>query len=469
MAQKVQFTETVLRDANQSLMATRMAFSDMEGILSTMDKAGYYSVECWGGATFDSCLRYLDEDPWERLRAFRKAMPNTRLQMLLRGQNLLGYKHYHDDVVEKFVELSIKNGIDVLRIFDALNDFRNIRTALEATKKYATKNTVASGCISYTQSPVHTPAKYAEMCKELQSMGFDTICLKDMAGTMSPNEAEQLFKGIKDAGVTLPLILHTHCTTGMAYMTVMKAIEAGVDIIDTATSCFSNGTSQPATETIYYALSELGIETGLNEEVINKVNDFFKPVKQKYVDSGRINAKSMGTDAQALVYKVPGGMLSNMIANLTDMHAMDKFDAALAEIPSVRKDMGYPPLVTPLSQMVGNQAVTNVLVGERYKNISKEVKAYFKGEYGIAPAPVNADLEKRILDEAGMSTPLDCRVEDSKRTGKEFEDAKAALGDLAQSEEDVMSYICFPAQAEKYLEGRKAKEENKATYTIVEA
>lgn len=469
MAQKVQFTETVLRDANQSLMATRMAFSDMEGILSTMDKAGYYSVECWGGATFDSCLRYLDEDPWERLRAFRKAMPNTRLQMLLRGQNLLGYKHYHDDVVEKFVELSIKNGIDVLRIFDALNDFRNIRTALEATKKYATANTVASGCISYTQSPVHTPAKYAEMCKELQSMGFDTICLKDMAGTMSPNEAEQLFKGIKDAGVTLPLILHTHCTTGMAYMTVMKAVESGVDIIDTATSCFSNGTSQPATETIYYALSELGIETGLNEEVINKVNDYFKPIKQKYVDSGRISAKSMATDAQALVYKVPGGMLSNMIANLTDMHAMDKFDAALAEIPSVRKDMGYPPLVTPLSQMVGNQAVTNVLVGERYKNISKEVKAYFKGEYGIAPAPVNADLEKRILDEAGMSTPLDCRVEDSKRTGKEFEDAKAALGDLAQSEEDVMSYICFPAQAEKYLEGRKAKEENKAAYTIVEA
>ena len=469
MAQKVQFTETVLRDANQSLMATRMPFADMEGILSTMDKAGYYSVECWGGATFDSCLRYLDEDPWERLRSFRKAMPNTRLQMLLRGQNLLGYKHYHDDVVEKFVELSIKNGIDVLRIFDALNDFRNIRTALEATKKYATANTVASGCISYTQSPVHTPAKYAEMCKELQSMGFDTICLKDMAGTMSPNEAEQLFKGIKDAGVTLPLVLHTHCTTGMAYMTVMKAVEAGVDIIDTATSCFSNGTSQPATETIYYALSELGIETGLNEKVINEVNDYFKPVKQKYIDSGRINPKSMGTDAQALVYKVPGGMLSNMIANLTDMHAMDKFDAALAEIPSVRKDMGYPPLVTPLSQMVGNQAVTNVLVGERYKNISKEVKAYFKGEYGIAPAPVDADLEKRILDEAGMTAPQDCRVEDSKRTGKEFEDAKAALGDLAQSEEDVMSYICFPAQAEKFLEGRKAKEENKVTYTITEA
>ena len=469
MAQKVRFTETVLRDANQSLMATRLPYGDYEDILSTMDKAGYYSVECWGGATFDSCLRYLNEDPWERLRHIRKHMPNTKLQMLLRGQNLLGYKHYHDDVVEKFVELSIKNGIDVLRIFDALNDFRNIRTALEATKKYATPNTVASGCISYTQSPVHTPAKYAEMCKELQSMGFDTICLKDMAGTMSPAEAEALFKGIKDAGVTIPLILHTHCTTGMAYMTVMKAVEAGVDIIDTATSCFSNGTSQPATESIYYALEELGIETGLDEKVINQVNDFFKPIKQKYIDNKTLNPKSMGTDAQALVYKVPGGMLSNMIANLTDMKAMDKFDAALAEIPAVRADMGYPPLVTPLSQMVGNQAVTNVLVGARYKNISKEIKSYLKGEYGISPAPVDADLQKRVLAEAGMEAPIDCRIEDSKRTGEDFVKAKEALGDLARSEEDVMSYICFPDQAMKFLEGRKAKEENKVTYTITEA
>ena len=469
MAQKVRFTETVLRDANQSLMATRLPYADYEQILPTMDKAGYYSVECWGGATFDSCLRYLNEDPWERLRHIREHMPNTKLQMLLRGQNLLGYKHYHDDVVEKFVELSIKNGIDVLRIFDALNDFRNIGTALEATKKYATPNTVASGCISYTQSPVHTPAKYAEMCKELQSMGFDTICLKDMAGTMSPAEAEALFKGIKDAGVTLPLILHTHCTTGMAYMTVMKAVEAGVDIIDTATSCFSNGTSQPATESIYYALEELGIETGLDEKVINQVNDYFKPIKQKYIDNKTLNPKSMGTDAQALVYKVPGGMLSNMIANLTDMKAMDKFDAALAEIPAVRADMGYPPLVTPLSQMVGNQAVTNVLVGQRYKNISKEIKSYLKGEYGISPAPVDADLQKRVLAEAGMEAPIDCRIEDSKRTGEDFVKAKEALGDLAKSEEDVMSYICFPDQATKFLEARKAKEENKVTYTITEA
>ncbi len=466
MAKKVQFTETVLRDANQSLMATRMAFADMEPILGEMNKAGYYSVECWGGATFDSCLRYLNEDPWERLRKIRAAMPDTRLQMLLRGQNLLGYKHYHDDVVEKFVELSIKNGIDVLRIFDALNDFRNIRTALEATKKYATANTVASGCISYTQSPVHTVSKYVAMCKELKEMGFDTICLKDMAGTMSPYEAESLIKGIKDGIGDMPIILHTHCTTGMAYMTITKAIESGVDVIDTATSCFSNGTSQPATESIFYALQQYGIETGLNEDVINRVNDHFKPIKEKYIAAKTISPKSMGTDAGALIYKVPGGMLSNMIANLTDMHAMDKFDAALAEIPAVRKDLGYPPLVTPLSQMVGNQAVTNVIVGERYKNVSNEVKNYFKGDYGIAPGEVNHELEAKILAGFGMEHPVDCRIEDSKRTGEDFAKAKAELGDLARCEEDVMSYICFPKQAKDFLEKRKAAEENVYTYSI---
>lgn len=467
---KVQITETVLRDANQSLMATRLPYSDYEAILSEMDKAGYYSVECWGGATFDSCLRYLGEDPWERLRNIKRLMPNTKTQMLLRGQNLLGYKHYHDDVVEKFVELSIKNGIDIIRIFDALNDFRNIETALKAVKTYSKKynrHVIASGCISYTQSPVHTVEKYVEMCKKLKEMGFETICLKDMAGTMSPFEAENLIKGIKAAVGDMPVILHTHCTTGMAYMTVTKAIEAGIDVIDCATSCFSNGTSQPATETMFYALQQYGIDCGLKEDVINKVNDFFKPVKQKYVDSGRINPKSMATDAQALVYKVPGGMLSNMIANLTDMHAMDKFDEALAEIPAVRKDLGYPPLVTPLSQMVGNQAVTNVLLGERYKQISKEVKNYFKGEYGIAPAPVSQELQDKILGEGGQ--PVDCRIEDSKRTGEEFEAAKAALGDLAKSEEDIMSYICYPDQAKKFLEDRRAKEENICKYVIEEA
>jgi len=464
---QVQITETVLRDAQQSLIATRMPFADFEDILPVMDKAGYYSVECWGGATFDSCLRYLGEDPWERLRKIRAAMPNTRLQMLLRGQNLLGYKHYHDDVVEKFVELSIKNGIDIIRIFDALNDFRNIKTALEATKKYATPKTIASGCISYTQSPVHTVEKYVEMCKELKTMGFDTICLKDMAGTMSPYEAEHLIKGIKDAVGDMPIILHTHCTTGMAYMTITKAIESGVDVIDCASSAMSNGTSQPATETLFYALQQYGIPCGLDEKVINQVNDHFKPMKQKYIDSGLLNPKSMGTDSQALVYKVPGGMLSNMIANLKDMNAMDKFDEALAEIPSVRADLGYPPLVTPLSQMVGNQAVINVLMGERYKQISTEIKNYFKGDYGVAPGPVSKELEEKILGAGGK--PTDCRVEDSKRTGEEFKAAKEALGDLAQSEEDVMSYICFPDQAKKFLEDRKAKEENVCTYTITEA
>ena len=392
--------------------------------------------------------------------------PNNKLQMLLRGQNLLGYKHYHDDVVEKFIELSIKNGIDVIRIFDALNDFRNIQTALEATMKYANEKTVASGCISYTQSPVHTVDKYIEMCRELKRMGFQTICLKDMAGTMTPYEAEKLIKGIKDAVGDMPLILHTHSTTGMAYMTLTKAIESGIDVIDTAASCFSGGTSQPATETMYYALQQYGIETGLNEELINKVNDFFKPVKQKYIDNGQINPKSLATDAQALVYKVPGGMLSNMIANLTDMKAMDKFEAALEEIPNVRKDLGYPPLVTPLSQMVGNQAVTNVLVGERYKSISKEVKNYIKGEYGIAPAPVSQELIEKVLGEGGK--PVDCRIEDQKRTGEEFTDAKKALGDLARSEEDLMSYICYPDQTLKFLKKRKEQEENEAVYTIEE-
>ena len=331
------------------------------------------------------------------------------------------------------------------------------------SKKY-NRHVIASGCISYTQSPVHTVDKYVEMCKQLEKMGFETICLKDMAGTMSPYEAEHLIKGIKKALPNMPVVLHTHCTTGMAYMTITKAIESGVDVIDCATSCFSNGTSQPATESMYYALSQYGIDCGLNEKVINQVNDYFKPIKQKYIDKGTLSPKSMGTDAQALVYKVPGGMLSNMIANLTDMGAMDKFDAALAEIPEVRKDLGYPPLVTPLSQMVGNQAVTNVLVGERYKNISNEVKNYFKGEYGIAPAPVSKALQDKILGEGGQ--PVDCRIEDAKRTGEDFKKAKEALGDLARSEEDIMSYICYPKQAKEFLEARKAKEENIATYTI---
>lgn len=455
---KVQFTETVLRDANQSLIATRMPFEKFEGILETMNKAGYYSMECWGGATFDSCLRYLDEDPWERLRKIKAKCPDTKLQMLLRGQNLLGYKHYPDDVVRMFVKKSVENGIDIIRIFDALNDTRNIRVAVDETIK---NGAIASGAISFTTSPVHTLDKYVQTVKEMKEMGCSTICIKDMAGVMTPNEAKQLIGAIKDAMPDMPVILHTHCTTGMAYMTVYQAIEAGCDIIDTATSCFSGGTSQPATETIYDALTELGYETGLDRSVLKKVNDHFKPIRDEYLKSGLLKSKALVTDTDALTYKVPGGMLSNMMANLEDMHALDRMDEALLEIPRVREDMGYPPLVTPLSQMVGNQAVTNVLVGERYKNISKEIKAYIRGEYGKAPGEINPELQKKVL---GDAEPITCRFADTLEPA--FEKAKAEIGDKAKSDEDVLSYIAFPTQAEAFFDKREEKKKNTFTYSI---
>lgn len=455
---KVQFTETVLRDANQSLMATRMPFSDFEPILETLNKAGYYSLECWGGATFDSCLRYLDEDPWERLRKIKAKCPDTRLQMLLRGQNLLGYKHYPDDVVRMFVKKSIENGIDVIRIFDALNDTRNIRVAVDETIK---NGAIASGAISYTTSPVHTLENYVQLVKEMKEMGCSTICIKDMAGVMTPVEAKDLVSAIKDAMPEMPVILHTHCTTGMAYMTVLKAVEAGCDIIDTATSCFSGGTSQPATETLYDALTGLGLETGLNRNALKAVNDHFKPLRDKYLAAGLLKPKALVTDTDALTYKVPGGMLSNMMANLEDMHALDKMEEALIEIPRVREDMGYPPLVTPLSQMVGNQAVTNVLVGERYKNISKEIKAYIKGEYGKAPGEINAELQKKVL---GDSQPVTCRFADTLEPA--FQKGKAEIGDKAKTDEDVLSYIAFPQQAEAFFDKREEKAKNTFKYSI---
>ena len=458
---KVQFTETVLRDANQSLIATRMPIEKFEPILETMNKAGYYSVECWGGATFDTCLRYLSEDPWERLRTIRAKMPDTKLQMLLRGQNLLGYKHYPDDVVKMFVKKAVENGIDIIRIFDALNDLRNIKVAVETT---LASGAIASGAISYTTSPVHTLAKYVELVKEMKAMGCQTVCIKDMAGVISPQETWDLVSAIKDAVPEMPLVLHTHCTTGMAYPSIMKAVEAGADIIDTATSCFSGGTSQPATETLYDAFSAMGYETGLDRTVLKAVNDHFKPIRDEFLASGQLKPKALVTDTDALTYKVPGGMLSNMMANLEDMNALDRMDEALLEIPAVRKDMGYPPLVTPLSQMVGNQAVTNVLVGERYKNVSKEIKAYLRGEYGKAPGEVDADLQKKVL---GDEEPITCRYADLLEDT--FEKTKAELGDLAKSDEDVLSYIAFPQQAEKFLKDRKAKEENICTFSIVEA
>ncbi len=454
----VQFTETVLRDANQSLMATRLPYDKFEPILETMDKAGYYSVECWGGATFDTCLRYLNEDPWERLRKIRAKMPNTKLQMLLRGQNLLGYKHYPDDVVRAFVRKSVENGIDIIRIFDALNDMRNIQVAVDETIK---AGAIASGAISYTTSPVHTLAKYVELVKEMEKMGCESICIKDMAGVMTPVEAHDLVSAIKDALPDMPLILHTHCTTGMAYMTVTKALEAGVDIIDSATSSFSGGTSQPATETLREAFTGLGYETSLDKDVIKEVNDFFKPIRDEYLASGTLKAKALVTETDALNYKVPGGMLSNMMANLEDMHALDRMDEALIEIPKVREDMGYPPLVTPLSQMVGNQAVANVLIGERYKGVSNEIKAYLRGEYGKAPGPINEEVRKKIL---GDEKTFEGRFADTLSPG--LEKGKEEIGDLARSEEDVLSYIAFPQQAEAFFKKRKEAENRVVKYTI---
>ncbi len=458
---KVGITETVLRDANQSLIATRMPIARFKDILTTLDKVGYYSLECWGGATFDSCLRYLDEDPWERLRTIRAACPNTKLQMLLRGQNLLGYKHYSDDVVRKFVELSVKNGIDIIRIFDALNDLRNIRVAVDQTLK---SGAIASGAISYTTSPVHTLENYVKLCKEMKEMGCQTICIKDMAGVITPKETYDLVSAIKNALPDMPLILHTHCTTGMAFMSVIKAVEAGCDVIDTATSCFSGGTSQPATETVYDALTQAGFEMQLDRKLLKKVNDFFKPIRDEYLASGLLKPKAMATDTDALTYKVPGGMLSNLMAQLESMHALDRLDEALIETPKVREDLGYPPLVTPMSQMVGVQAATNVLVGERYKNVSKEVKAYLRGEYGKAPGKVNEELQKKVL---GDEQPITCRPADLLEP--EFDKIKAQLGDTARCDEDVLSYIAFPQVAEKFFEKRKAREENHVKYSIVEA
>ena len=455
---KVQFTETVLRDASQSLIATRLPYEKMEPILETMDKAGYYSAECWGGATFDVCLRFLNEDPWERLRKIRAKMPNTKLQMLLRGQNILGYKHYPDDIVRRFVRASVKNGIDIIRIFDALNDVNNLKVAVEETVK---SGAIASGTISYTTSPVHTREKYVEMVKELAQMGVGSICIKDMAGILTPAAAYDLVAAIKDA-VDLPVVMHTHCTTGLAYMTYLKGIEAGADVIDTAISPFSGGTSQPATETLAYALKELGYEVELDQPTLYKIADYFKPIRNEYIKDGTLNPISMGTDTQCLNYQIPGGMLSNLLSQLKSLNALDKFDEALKETPAVRKDMGYPPLVTPTSQLVGTQAVQNVLAGERYKNVGAEIKAYCRGEYGRTPAPIAPEVRAKIL---GEEKPIEGRYADSRPTDT-FEKTAEKLGDTAKCEEDVLSYIAFPAVAEKFFDNRRAEEEKKVRYSI---
>ena len=456
---KVQFTETILRDANQSLIATRMPFEDFEPILAELDKAGYYSLECWGGATFDSCLRYLSEDPWERLRKIRKACPNTKLQMLLRGQNLLGYKHYPDDIVRAFIRKSVENGIDIIRIFDALNDLRNIEVAVDETLKCGAH---PSGTICYTLSPIHNLESYVALAKEMEKMGVLSICIKDMAGIMSPQEAYDLVKAIK-AEVNLPVVVHTHSTTGLGTMTLLRAAQAGADVIDTAISCFSGGTSQPPTETLEYTLTQMGFDCGLDTKCLKKINDFFKPVRAKALDSGLLNPVVLATDTDALSYQVPGGMLSNLVAQLTAAGKLDKLEEVLLEVPRVRKDMGYPPLVTPLSQMVGVQATSNVLNGERYKNISKEILNYIHGDYGKAPGEIDKDLSEKVLQ---GKEPVTTRFADTLEPG--FEKAKSEIGELAKSEEDVLSYALFPTQAEAFFRKREEKSKNTFKYTIRE-
>ena len=455
---KVQFTETVLRDANQSLIATRMPYEKFEPILESMNRAGFYSVECWGGATFDVCLRYLAEDPWERLRKIRTKMPDARLQMLLRGQNILGYKHYSDDIVRRFVRASVRNGIDIIRIFDALNDVTNLKTAMEETVACGAE---ASGAIAYTTSPVHTLEAYVKLAREMAAMGASSICIKDMAGILTPKAAYDLVRAIKDA-VDLPVILHTHCTTGLAYMTYLKAAEAGADVIDTAISPFSGGTSQPATETLHYALRELGFETGLDADVLHQIADFFKPIRGEFIADGTLNPISLTTDTQCLTYQIPGGMLSNLLSQLKTLGALDKFEDALLETPRVRADMGYPPLVTPTSQLIGSQAVQNVLSGERYKNVGAELRAYCRGEYGATPAPIDPEVRKKIL---GREQPIQGRYADTLPKDT-FETAEQALGNRARCEEDVLSYILFPQVAERFFVKREALESKITRYSI---
>lgn len=454
---KIGFTETVLRDAQQSLIATRMPFSVIEPVLADLDKAGYYSLECWGGATFDACLRYLNEDPWERLRAIRRACPNSRLQMLLRGQNLLGYKHYPDDVVRAFVRKSVENGIDIIRIFDALGDLRNVETAVDETLK---AGAVASGTICFTTSPVHTLESFAAMAKRLEEMGVQSICIKDMAGIMSPKASYDLVKAVRET-VKLPIVVHTHATTGMGYMTLLKAVEAGADVIDTAISSMSGGTSQPATETMRHVLKQYGYDTGLDLQALLRVNRHFKAYTQDCLDKGLLNPIALETSTDALSYQIPGGMLSNLIKQLSDAGRLDKLDEVLEETPRVRADLGYPPLVTPMSQMVGAQATLNVLLGKRYQTISNEIQAYVRGEYGKAPAPVNEELIRLVL---GDDKPCEGRFADTLAPG--LDSAKAEIGDLAESDEDVLSYVAFPQQARAFFETRRERRKHTYTYKI---
>ncbi len=444
---KIYITDTILRDAHQSQAATRMRLSDMLPACEILDSIGYWSLECWGGATFDSCMRFLDEDPWERLRQLRKHMPNTKLQMLLRGQNLLGYKHYADDVVDAFCAKSVENGIDVVRIFDALNDTRNIERAMRAVKK---AGGLVEGCISYTVSPVHNEEYFVKLAKEIEQMGADTICIKDMANLLLPYDAYSLVKKLKE-NIKVPIHLHTHNTTGTGDMVYLMAAQAGVDIIDTALSPLSNGTSQPATESMVATFQGTEFDTGLDMDKLLKAADHFRKVANRLKESGSLDPKVLNTDAKTLVYQVPGGMLSNLISQLKQANAEDKYYDVLAEVPRVRKDFGYPPLVTPTSQIVGSQAVLNVLAGERYKMVSKESKALLRGEYGRLPGPVNEEVRKKAI---GDDKVITCRPAD--QIAPEMDMYREKTRGIAKSEEDVLSYALFPQVAPGFFEKREA-------------
>ena len=441
----VKIVETSLRDGHQSLFATRMTTEEILSVVEDLDKAGYYALEVWGGATFDSCISFLNEDPWQRLRDIKAKCKNTKLQMLFRGQNILGYRHYADDVVDKFVELSIKNGIDVIRIFDALNDVRNLRQAVDSTKKYGGECQIA---LSYTTSPIHTVDYYVELAKEIEKMGADSICIKDMAGVLLPEAAYELVSRLKKA-VKLPIELHGHCTGGIMEMTYKKAIEAGVDIIDTALSPLSGGTSQPSTEAFQYALEGTEYDPKLNVDALNAAAEKFNKVVDKYLGNGMLNPKALSYNPNILKYQVPGGMLSNLMNQLKQQGAMDKYEEVLNEVPRVRKDMGYPPLVTPLSQMVGTQAVMNVITGERYKMVPKEIKEYLHGLYGKSPAPVNEEIKKQIIgdDEVITYRPAD-KIE------PQLEELREKYKDLVKSDEDVLTCALFEAKAVKFLTAR---------------
>lgn len=444
----VKITETILRDAHQSLIATRMTTEQMLPIIDKMDKVGYHSVECWGGATFDASLRFLKEDPWERLRKLRAGFKNTKLQMLFRGQNILGYRHYADDVVEYFVQKSISNGIDIIRIFDALNDLRNLECAVKAANKEKGHAQVA---ISYTLGDAYTEEYYINMAKRIEEMGANSICIKDMAGLLVPYEATKLITTLKSA-VSIPIDLHTHYTSGVAAMTYMKAVEAGCDIIDTAMSPFAMGTSQPATEVMVETFKGTPYDTGFDQQLLAEIADYFRPMRDKALETGLLNPKVMGVDIKTLLYQVPGGMLSNLVSQLKEQNAEDKYYDVLREIPRVRKDFGEPPLVTPSSQIVGTQAVLNVIAGERYKMVTKETKAVLSGEYGRTVKPFDPEVQKKVI---GDVTPITCRPADLLKP--ELKTIEKEMEQWKEQDEDVLSYALFPQVATEFFKYRQAQ------------